>query len=60
MSQLMIIIGVFVFFFSVAGAVMVGGHLLGELQLTDQQPTPRPKRPEGEHPIGAAASPVGT
>ena len=56
----MIIIGVFVFFFSVAGAVMVGGHLLGELQLTDQQPTPRPKRPEGEHPIGVAASPVGT
>jgi hypothetical protein len=32
MNQLLMIIGVFVFFISVYGAVIVGGHLLTELE----------------------------
>ena len=31
MTQLLIVVGVFVFFISVYGAVLVGGHLLAEL-----------------------------
>jgi hypothetical protein len=59
MNGLLIIVGGFVFFFSVGGAVMVGGHLLEE-QLADQQPAPRLHSPEEEHPIGVAASPAGS
>lgn len=32
MTQVLIVVGVFVFFGSVYGAVMVGGHLLEELE----------------------------
>ncbi len=32
MTEILFIIGVFVFFISVYGAVMVGGHLLEELE----------------------------
>jgi hypothetical protein len=38
MTQVLIVIGVFVFFISVYGAVMVGGHLLEELQRAELTP----------------------
>ncbi len=60
MNQLLVIVGAFVFFFSVAGAVMVGGHLLKELEQADRPAAPRPQRSEDEHPIGIAASPLGS
>ena len=35
MTQLLLVGGIFVFFISVYGAVMVGGHLLADLQDRD-------------------------
>jgi hypothetical protein len=32
MTQILFIVGVFVFFITVSGAVMIGGHLLEELE----------------------------
>jgi hypothetical protein len=40
MTQVLMMVGVFVFFVSVYGAVMVGGHLLEELERAE--PTPEP------------------
>lgn len=47
MTQLLVIIGVFVFFISVYGAVMVGGHLLEELEASGEAPgnAPAPTGP---------------
>ena len=43
MTQLLMIVGVFVFFLSVYGAVMIGGHLLEELASdSDDTVTPAP------------------
>lgn len=56
MTELLIAVGVFVFFISVYGAVMVGGHLLEELELADQKPDPRPVRHDDERPVGIAAT----
>jgi hypothetical protein len=42
MTQVLIIVGVFVFFISVYGAVMVGGHLLEELERAERTPEPAP------------------
>lgn len=41
MTQILVVVGVFVFFISVYGVVMVGGHLLEELQ--SAAPTPEPE-----------------
>ena len=38
MNEILFIIGVFVFFISVYGAVMVGGHLLEELERDQSAP----------------------
>ena len=38
MTEILFIIGVFVFFISVYGAVMVGGHLLEELEHDQSEP----------------------
>jgi hypothetical protein len=40
MIELLFIVGVFVFFISVYGAVMVGGYLLEELQQNEPEPNP--------------------
>lgn len=58
MIELLIGVGVFVFFISVYGAVMVGGHLLEELGLADQKPAPRPVRHDDDRPVGIAATPT--
>lgn len=42
MTQVLIIIGVFVFFISVYGTVMVGGHLLEELARAEPTPESAP------------------
>lgn len=42
MTQVLVVVGVFVFFISVYGAVMVGGHLLAELQRSESTPEPEP------------------
>ena len=42
MTQVLIIVGLFVFFISVYGAVMVGGHLIEEFE--GAEPTPEPAR----------------
>ena len=38
MTEILFIIGVFVFFISVYGVVMVGGHLLAELEHDESEP----------------------
>jgi hypothetical protein len=53
MTQLLVIIGVFVFFISVYGAVMVGGHLLEELEASGATPDEAPA------PTGPAPSTTG-
>jgi hypothetical protein len=58
MTGLLMVVGVFVFFISVYGAVMVGGHLLEELELADQQPAPRPQSQEDDQRIAATAPPI--
>jgi hypothetical protein len=58
MTELLIAVGVFVFFISVYGVVMVGGHLLEELELADQKPDLRPRSDEDEHALGVAATPT--
>ncbi len=35
MTEILFIVGVFVFFITVSGAVMIGGHLLEELEHDD-------------------------
>lgn len=40
MTEVLVAVGAFVFFISVYGAVMVGGHLLEELELVDTAPAP--------------------
>lgn len=43
MTELLFIIGIFVFFLSVCGAVMIGGHLLAESASDwDDMVTPAP------------------
>lgn len=42
MNQALLIVGVFVFFISVYGAVMVGGHLLAELGRAEPAPESPP------------------
>lgn len=42
MTQILIIVGLVVFFISVYGAVMVGGHLLEELARAEPIPEPAP------------------
>lgn len=56
MSELLMIVGVFVFFISVYGAVMVGGHLLEELEQIPQNPAPRPQGREDEPGVDALVS----
>ena len=58
MTELLIAVGVFVFFISVYGAVMVGGHLLEELEQADQNPAPRPQSRNDESGIDVIASPT--
>jgi len=58
MTGLLMVVGLFVFFISVYGAVMVGGHLLEELELADQQPAPRPQSQEDDQRIGVTAPPI--
>lgn len=40
MTQVLLVVGVIVFFITVCGAIMVGGHLLEEL--ANAEPTPEP------------------
>lgn len=42
MTEVLVAVGAFVFFISVYGAVMVGGHLLEELELVETAPAPTP------------------
>jgi len=60
MTELLMIVGVFVFFISVYGAVMVGGHLLEELELADPQPTPPPLSQHDDPRVAASSSPAGS
>ncbi len=39
MTEILLIVGVFVFFITVSGAVMVGGHLLEELEHDESAPS---------------------
>ncbi len=55
MMQVLFVIGVFVFFISVYGAVMVGGHLLEELQAADETPDMAPA-PTGPAPAAARSN----
>jgi hypothetical protein len=42
MSEILVTVGVIVFFISMYGAVMVGGHLLEGLELDQPSPEPAP------------------
>jgi hypothetical protein len=42
MTEVLVIVGVLVFFISVFGAVMVGGHLLEELERAEATPERAP------------------
>jgi hypothetical protein len=57
MTELLMAVGVFVFFISVYGAVMVGGHLLEELEQADRNPAPRP-RSQNDESVDVTASPT--
>lgn len=48
MTQVLVIVGVFVFFVSVYGAVMIGGHLLEQLGRPEPTPEPEPAPSEAE------------
>lgn len=56
MTELLLIVGLFVFFISVYGAVMVGGYLLEELEQADQTPAPHSSSDENHHDVATAAS----
>lgn len=49
MTQALVVVGVFVFFITVFGAIMVGGHLLEEPQRDERTPVVPPvaARPAG-------------
>jgi len=51
MTEVLLIVGVFVFFISVYGAVLVGGHLLEQLEQAGQTPAARPQNQHDEHPV---------
>jgi hypothetical protein len=42
MTQVLLVVGVLVFFISVYGAVMVGGHVLQQLEGAESSPEPTP------------------
>ncbi len=60
MTELLMIVGVFVFFISVYGAVMVGGHLLEELEQADPQPAPPTPSRQDDPRVTASASGFGS
>ena len=51
MTELLLIVGAFVFFISVYGAVMLGGHLLAQLEND-------PVEIAGSEPVDAGSIPV--
>lgn len=57
MIEILFIVGVFVFFISVYGAVMVGGHLLEELGEEEPEPNRFP-RDASDAKIAAATAPI--
>ena len=60
MSELLMSVGAVVFFISVYGAVMVGGHLLEqleELESVDPPSVPRSSGDDDQHPAAAVTSP---
>lgn len=54
MTEVLVAVGLFVFFVSVYGAVMVGGHLLEELELDQPASAPTGERGELATPTGTA------
>jgi hypothetical protein len=52
MTEVLVIVGVFVFFVSVYGAVMIGGHVLEQLERPETTPDPTPEPESAPSEVG--------